>query len=77
MASKKFDKNSEEFKFFGEFWKWTQEHYIPEKSDEYWEELLVSAGEISNKYKANKLFPKLIVAVINYLEEVNKEMYGR
>ena len=77
MASKKFDKNSDEFKFFGEFWKWTQEHYIPEKSDEYWEELLASAGEISNKYKDNKLFPKLIVAVINYLEEVNKEMYGR
>lgn len=76
MASKRFDKNSDEFKFFGEFWKWTQEHYIPEKSDEWWEETLASAYEICNKYKGKKLFPKLIIAVLDYLGEVNKEMYG-
>jgi len=76
MASKRFDKNSDEFKFFGEFWKWTQEHYIPEESDEYWEELLASAGEISNKYKGNKLFPKLIIAVLDYLGEENERING-
>jgi hypothetical protein len=76
MASKKFDKNSDEFKFFGEFWKWTQEHYIPEDSDEYWEELLASAAVICNKYKDHKLFPKLMITVLDYLGEENKRING-
>ena len=71
MASKKFDKNSEEFKFFGEFWKWTQAHYIPEDSDEWWKETVESASEICNRYKDHKLFPKLISTVLDYLGEVN------
>lgn len=76
MASKKFDKNSEEFKFFGDFWKWTQEHYIPEKDDAWWEETVESSSRIINKYGGNKLFAKLMMTVLDHLGEVYKEMYG-
>ena len=76
MASKRFDKNSEEFKFFGEFWKWTQKHYIPEDSDEWWEEALASSAVICNKYKDRKLFPKLMITVLDYLGEENERING-
>ena len=71
MASKKFDKNSDEFKFFGEFWKWTQAHYIPEHDDAWWEEAITSASEICNRYKQHKLFPRLVMTVLDYLGEMD------
>lgn len=37
MASVKFNKDSPEFAIFNEFWALLQKYYIPEETDEYWE----------------------------------------
>jgi hypothetical protein len=40
MASVKFDKGSEKWMMFMDFWKLCQKHWEPEDNDEYWDNLI-------------------------------------
>lgn len=72
MAGKKFEKGSEEFRFFGEFWKMAQKHYLPDGSDDYWDQLLTDAAMLGKKY--NGLFFKCIIqGFLDYAEKASKE----
>lgn len=50
MAAKKIVSGSEEFQMFQDFWKICQEFWIPEDSDEYWENLKNRTDEFYKKY---------------------------
>ena len=50
MASKKFEKGSEEYEFFKDFYNFMQKYWIPEEEDEWWEEVVRESGILINKH---------------------------
>lgn len=69
---KTFGKDSDEWKFFGEFWKMIQAYYVPDKSDEYWDSLIEQANQLFNKYKGNLFIYKMIKAFLDYADRALK-----
>lgn len=68
MASKKLEKGSEEWQFFQDFWRFRQKYYDPEKSDEWFEEVVAESTRLYAKYQNTdfKEFAKaLIIAHMN------------
>lgn len=80
MASKRFEKGTTEFQWFGDFWSMVQQYWIPEDKDEYWESLIAAISEFSNKYKQEPeivLFTTyMIKAVQDFLTSKMKYMKG-
>lgn len=68
MASKKLSKDSQEWNFFCDFWKWIQEYYVPDKSDEYWLPLIDSYNKLYKKYEGNLLAWIMCKAFMEYTE---------
>jgi len=69
MASKKFEKDSEEFQFFKEFYKFVQDYYIPENTEEYWDGFVDESKRISEKYRGN-FYVTMLLAFTEYAEGV-------
>lgn len=71
MASKRFEKGSEEWQVFTEFWKICQQFWEPEDNDEYWEQVIDSTNEFYKKYKENnEIFAKEIaLALVDTLDK--------
>ena len=47
---KLFEKGSEMFSMFMDYWKLVQDFWIPEKSDDYWNDLVKKENELYAKY---------------------------
>ena len=47
MASAKFNKGSEEWMMFTDFWNLCQKYWIVENTDEYWDSLVDCTNELS------------------------------
>lgn len=75
MASVKFNKGSEEWLMFMDFWNLCQKHWKPENNDKYWEQLTDDANEFYEKYKEITLCGKLTMALVNTQEVVYKEKF--
>ena len=73
MASKKFEKGSQEFSWFGEFWQVVQKYWIPEVNDDYWEQAADEIEKFYKKYenteKLNRFTKKMAVAYLEFLDE--------
>lgn len=65
---RKIEKNSDEWKFFGEFYRMVENFHDPEDNDAYWDELCKEAIRLGETYKG--IAPKLVVAFINYQQEL-------
>lgn len=65
MASKKFEKGSEEFNFFAEFYKFVQKYYIPEPAEDYWAKMMEDARQLSKKYRGG-FYTTMLLAFIDY-----------
>ena len=72
MGSVKFEKGSQEFLFFSEFWQMVQKYYEPDDTDEYWENLDDHANNLANKYD-NKFFDALIVTFVDAMAKKLEE----
>ena len=67
MASKKFEKGSEEWQLFKDFYILCQELWEPEQTDGYWEDVKKQADVFYKKY--NTSFAKaLAVALVEDLD---------
>lgn len=79
MASKRFEKGSEEWLMFREFWGICQKFWEPEDNDEYWEQAIDATNDFYKKYKENnEIFAKkIILAFIDTLEEKSKQNKDR
>jgi hypothetical protein len=75
MASAKFNKGSEEWLMFMDFWNLCQKHWQVENKDKYWEQLTNDANEFYEKYKEITLCRKLTMAFVDTQEVVYKEKY--
>lgn len=71
VASKRFEKGSEEFILFQDFWKICQSFWIPEDSDEYWEQVVKATDDFYKKYKdIDDIFVRgITLTLINSLEK--------
>lgn len=72
MAGKKFAKDSEEFRFFAEFWQMVQKYYLPDQSDEYWDAVLHDAASLGKKYPG-EFYKCIIQGFLDYAEKASKE----
>ena len=70
MASKKFNKGSEEWMMFTDFWNLCQKYWIVEDQDEYWESVIRSANDFQKKYNHILLSRRLALAFVDALEDV-------
>ena len=53
MAEVKFQKGSEEWYLFMDFWNLCQKHWNPEDNDEFWEKLIDDINAFTMKYNTN------------------------
>ena len=77
MAEVKFNKGSEEWLMFMDFWQLCQKYWQVETNDKYWENLINSANDFCVKYKEISLSRKLALALIEAMEENYKEWGNR
>jgi hypothetical protein len=49
MAAQKFEKDSEEWKMFMDFWQLCQRHWMPDATEEYWQALTDDTKEFYRK----------------------------
>ena len=68
MASRKFEKGSESWKLFQDYWKFVQDYAIPEKKDEFWNEVISAGDVLCRKYGNGQYCKDLVMAHINELE---------
>lgn len=69
---KQFQKGTEEFMMFADFYNLCKRFWIPEDTDKYWEELVTETGKFSRKY--DSVYARhLAMGLMGALEELNKE----
>ena len=76
MASKKFNKGSEEWMMSTDFWNLCQKYWIVEDTDEYWESVIRSANDFQKKYNHILLSRRLALSFVDALEDVFKKRGG-
>ncbi len=74
MAKAKFNKGSEEWMMFTDFWMLCQTYWEVEKQDEYWQSLIDKVNEFCEKYKEIPLAKQLANAIMNAQEEKYKKI---
>lgn len=75
MASKRFEKGSEEWQMFREYWALCQQFWEPEDNDEYWERVIEDTDNFYKKYRANNgEFAKgIALAFIDMLDKKSRK----
>ena len=77
----KFEKNSFEWYMFQDFWRITQEFWIVEDNEKYWEQLIKNLTVFGDKYNHDKFALSLAYALIDELnrkaEKLRKEQLGK
>ena len=70
---KRIEKTDFEWELFKDVYKLYEDFRIPERTNEYWESLVAAGNELAKKYPNNILATKLIIGVMDALNElVNK-----
>ena len=73
MAFKKFDKGSDEFSLFADFWAFCQKYWIVEAdSEEYWESMTNDGNSLIKKYKGILFARYMVNAFVSYADSVAK-----
>lgn len=68
MAEVKFNKGSEEWLMFMDFWNLCQKYWITEESDDYWNNFCNDTDKFCEKYKGILLARRLALAIIEVKE---------
>ena len=69
---KQFQKGTEEFLMFADFYELCKRFWIPEDTEEYWEALVSASQKFSEKY--GSVYAKhLAMGLIDALEELSKK----
>ena len=74
MASKKFQKGTEVWMMFMDFWKICQDFWEPEKDDSYWNALIDSVEFFVEKYKTVHLAKELAIAFVKTQDKKYREL---
>ncbi len=76
MASVRFEKGSQEWRMFQDYWKLCQKFWIPEDNEEYWEGLSQEIDLFYEKYKDVLLTKGLALELLDSLEKKSKKRDG-
>ncbi len=68
MAGVKFQKGSPEWYMFQDYWKLCQKYWIPESSDEYWDQMNVEISGFMGKYEDIALARELGSVLVTTLD---------
>ena len=71
MAEKKFEKGSEEWQMFMDYWALCQKYWEPDDSDVYWENLIKDTDGFYKKYNTD-FARSLSMALVNESERKSK-----
>lgn len=77
MASIQAKEIPEESRFMTDFWNFRKKFYLPESTDEYWQELVNAADDLSQKYGNKKYYRDLIIACCTDIDKRYREERGR
>lgn len=70
MASKKFEKGSEEWQFFNDYYKFRQQYYEADNGEKWFEEMVRVGEEIIEKYHNTKFAKFVQNLVFSHFEDV-------
>ena len=73
MAVKAFEKGSQEWMMFAEYWELCHKHWIIKDKDEYWDAVIRDMAVFSKKYQKEPLARKLALAFLTSLEEKDEK----
>ena len=73
MAEIKFQKGSEEWLMFQEYYKIIKKYYIPESNDSYWYAVVEEMDGFCKKYQQVPLARKMAMAFLKTMEEELKK----
>lgn len=68
MGKTKFEKGSEEYEMFTDFWMYCQKFWIAEDNNHYWQELVDATDILEDKYNKNKLLCAWMASFISQKE---------
>ena len=68
MAEVTFAKGSEEWQMFMDYWALCQKYWKPEKTDEWWDEVISEIDKFAKKYGSTVFVRGLCMSLINKLE---------
>lgn len=72
---KNIGKGTDIFCFFGDFFKFVGEYYIPEVDENYWDKLIYDSNKLLEKYKTCDFYSfakGMVLVYIAWLEEIHK-----
>ena len=70
MASKKFEKGSEEWQFFNDYYKFRQQYYEADNEEQWFEEMVHVGEEIIEKYQNTEISKFVQSLVFSHFEDV-------
>lgn len=65
-------KGTEIFGFFGEFFKFLGKYYVPENTEEYWDEVIAESGQLVSKYEKCDFYrfaKGIVILYVTWLED--------
>lgn len=72
MANKKFDKGSEEWQFFNDYYKFRQQFYEADNEEEWFQKLMESGEELIKKYAQTNISKYVQSLVFSHFEDVER-----
>lgn len=70
MAETKFEKGSEEWQFFQDFWRFRQQYYEVDNGDDWFEEMMHAGEQIIEKYNKTQFAKFVQNLVFSHFEDV-------
>lgn len=77
MASKKFEKGSEEWQFFNDYYKFRQQFYEADNEEEWFQELMKSGETLIEKYSKTNISKFAQSLVFSHFEDVERRWKNR
>lgn len=70
MATKKFEKGSEEWQFFNDYYKFRQQFYEADNNEEWFQGMVKAGDELISKYANTSIAKYVQSLVLGHLEDV-------
>lgn len=70
MATKKFEKGSEEWQFFNDYYKFRQQFYEADNNEEWFQGMVNAGDELISKYANTSIAKYAQSLVLSHLEDV-------
>lgn len=77
MAEKKFEKGSDEWQFFQDFWRFRQQYYEADNTDDWFTEMMNDGEQIIEKYAKAECAKFAQQLILSHFEDVEMRWKAR